>query len=78
MAAMDAQQIYDNFHTHAKGTAALTAAQETAQQLAAKYQDRALTTQQLMDSVQAGWKGTAAEAASQGLAPGEGGSAGDR
>jgi hypothetical protein len=69
MATMDAQQIYDNFHTHAKGTQGLAAAQQTAQQLAAKYQDHALTTQQLIDTIQSGWTGTAAEAASQGLAP---------
>ena len=66
---MDAEQIYDNFHTHAKGTQGLSAAQQTAQQLAAKYQDRAVATQQMIDGIQSGWKGNAAEAASQGLAP---------
>lgn len=66
---MDAQAIYDNFHTHAQGTPGLAAAQKTAEQLAAKYQDRAVATQQLIDGVQAGWKGAASEAAAQGLTP---------
>jgi hypothetical protein len=69
MASMDAQAIYDNFHTHAQGTPGLTAAQQTAEQLAAKYQDRAVATQQLIDGVQIGWKGAASEAAAQGLTP---------
>lgn len=69
MATMDAQSIFDNFHTHAKGTQGLMAVAQTAQQLAAKYQDRALTTQQMIDTIHSGWKGAAAEAASQGLAP---------
>jgi hypothetical protein len=69
MATMDAQQIYDNFHTLAKGTQGLAAAAQTAQELAAKYQDRALTTQRMIDTLQSGWRGAAAEAASQGLAP---------
>ncbi len=66
---MDAQQIYDNFHDQAKGTQGLAAAEQTAQELAAKYQDRAMTTQQMIDTIQSGWKGAAGEAASQGLAP---------
>jgi hypothetical protein len=69
MATMDAQQIYHNFHTHAKGTQGLAGAAQTARALAAKYEDWALNTQQMMHSLQAGWKGAAAEAASQGLAP---------
>jgi hypothetical protein len=69
MATMDAQQIYDNFHSLARGTQGLAAAVQTAQELAAKYQDRALTTQQMIDTLQSGWRGAAAEAASQGLAP---------
>jgi hypothetical protein len=69
MASMDAQAIYDNFHTHAQGTPGLAAAQQAAEQLSAKYQDRAVATQQLIDGVQTGWKGAAAEAAAQGLTP---------
>jgi hypothetical protein len=69
MASMDAQAIYDNFHTHAQGTPGLATAQQTAGQLAAKYQDRAVATQQLIDGVQVGWKGAASEAAAQGLTP---------
>lgn len=69
MASMDAQAIYDNFHTHAQGTPGLTAAQQAAEQLAANYQDRAVSTQQLIDGVQTGWKGVASEAAAQGLTP---------
>jgi hypothetical protein len=69
MASMDAQAIYDNFHTHAQGTPGLATAQQTAEQLAAKYQDRAVATQQLIDGVQVGWKGAASEAAAQGLTP---------
>jgi hypothetical protein len=66
---MDAQAIYDNFHTHAQGTPGLATAQQTAEQLAAKYQDRAAAVQQLIDGVQTGWKGAASEAAAQGLTP---------
>ncbi|HEX3778721.1 MAG TPA: hypothetical protein VHX38_03575 [Pseudonocardiaceae bacterium] len=66
---MDAQAIYDNFHTHAQGTPGLATAQQTAEQLAAKYQDHAVATQQLIDGVQVGWKGVASEAAAQGLTP---------
>ena len=69
MASMDAQAIYDNFHTHAQGTPGLTSAQQAAEQLSAKYQDRAVSTQQLIDGVQTGWKGAASEAAAQGLSP---------
>jgi uncharacterized membrane protein YgcG len=69
MASMDAQAIYENFHNNPPGTPGLSTAQQTAQQLATKYQDRALTTQQMIDGVQTGWKGQAAEAAAQGLAP---------
>jgi hypothetical protein len=69
MASMDPQAIYDNFHTHAQGTPGLAGAQQTAEQLAAKYQDRAISTQQLIDGVQTGWKGAASEAAAQGLTP---------
>lgn len=69
MGSMDAQQIYDNFNKYAKGTQGLSTARETAQQLAAKYQDRVATTQQMIEGIQSGWQGNAAEAASQGLAP---------
>jgi hypothetical protein len=69
MAALTAEQIYANFHDNAAGTPGLAAAQQTAQRLAAKYQDRALTTQQMINRLSAEWTGTAESAASQGLAP---------
>jgi hypothetical protein len=69
MGSMTADQIYQNFHTQAKGTAGLESAQQIAQELADWYPDSAVSVQKLVDGIQSGWQGDAAEAASQGLTP---------
>ncbi|MGH3623051.1 MAG: PPE domain-containing protein, partial [Sciscionella sp.] len=66
---VDAQQIFDNFHTHATGTGSLGAGQQAAFQLASSYQYRAITIQKLIDDIKSGWIGNAASAAAHGLAP---------
>jgi hypothetical protein len=66
---MTADQIYQNFHTQAKGTAGLESAQQIAQELADWYPDSAVSVQKLVDGIRSGWQGDAAEAASQGLTP---------
>jgi hypothetical protein len=66
---MNGQQIYDNFHTDANGTAGLQDAQDGAQSVAQSFQQRADTVQRLMDSVGQGWQGNAADHATAAMTP---------
>lgn len=69
MDSMNAQQIYDNFHTHAKGTAKLQAGHDNACEVADSFHKRADAVQQLMDTLREAWQGIAADQATTAMIP---------
>jgi hypothetical protein len=69
MTSMSGEEIYDNFHKHAIGSAYLQEAQDGARAVAQSFHERATDVQRLIDAVGQGWEGNAADQATTAMTP---------
>jgi hypothetical protein len=67
--AMTGQDIYDNFHQHARGTSSWQGAQHAAAQISQELPGQAVRIKRLQDAMEAAWTGNAADAAQRGVTP---------
>jgi hypothetical protein len=67
--AMNGQDIYDNFHQHARGTSSWQGAQHAAAQISQELPGQAVRIKRLQDAMEAAWTGNAADAAQRGVTP---------
>jgi hypothetical protein len=66
---MTSQDIYDNFHQHARGTGSWQGAQHAAAQISQDLPGQAVRIKRLQDAMEAAWTGDAADAAQRGVTP---------
>ena len=66
---MTGQEIYDNFHKYAVGTAQWQAAHDAASEMADEFPDQAAQIKRLQDELASAWTGSAADAAQHGMNP---------